>query len=58
MQGRNGFITTWIIIILLGVGTAMFSGDANKLVIIPIERMISIIEALKRNPLVFVYCLF
>lgn len=32
----------------------MFSADANELVIIPIERMISILESLKSNPFVCV----
>mmetsp|Transcript_156891 Transcript_156891/g.273078 ORF Transcript_156891/g.273078 Transcript_156891/m.273078 type:complete len:942 (+) Transcript_156891:140-2965(+) len=42
---------TFFICLLLGVGAMTFSNDANKLVLIPIERMISKLEKIRNNPL-------
>lgn len=42
---------TVFICLLLGVGAMTFSNDANKLVLMPIERMISKLDQIRRNPL-------
>lgn len=42
---------TFFICMLLGVGAMTFSNDANNLVLIPIERMISKLEKIRNNPL-------
>jgi hypothetical protein len=39
------------ILILLLLGSLMFSHDANKLVLKPVEKMISRVEAIRENPL-------
>jgi class 3 adenylate cyclase len=44
-------ILTVFIVILLGVGAALFSRDANKLMIGPIERMVQIVRMLAEDPL-------
>ena len=42
---------TVFIMVLLAVGTQMFTSDAQKLVIRPIERMVGLVRALAVNPL-------
>lgn len=42
---------TLFICLLLGVGSMTFSNDANKLVLAPIERMISKLDRIRNNPL-------
>eukprot|EP00971_Amphidinium_carterae_P128483 2545194-Amphidinium_carterae.1 len=42
---------TFFICLLLGVGAMTFSNDANKLVLMPIERMILKLERIRSNPL-------
>jgi len=44
-------LNTWFIIIILGLATYLFTTDANRLVIAPIERMVLIVEELAKNPL-------
>eukprot|EP00163_Fabomonas_tropica_P031980 TRINITY_DN780_c1_g3_i1.p1 TRINITY_DN780_c1_g3~~TRINITY_DN780_c1_g3_i1.p1 ORF type:complete len:759 (-),score=200.74 TRINITY_DN780_c1_g3_i1:174-2231(-) len=44
-------VLTVFIIGLLAVGAALFSRDANKLMIAPIERMVSVVKKLGENPL-------
>jgi len=45
------FAQTIFICLLLGVGSMTFSNDANKLVLIPIERMIAKINTIRMHPL-------
>merc|ERR1712093_729042 len=42
---------TLFVCLLLGVGSMTFSSDANKLVLAPIERMISKLDRIRNNPL-------
>merc|ERR1719454_1352734 len=42
---------TIFICLLLGVGAMTFSKDANKLVLTPIERMITKLDKIRSNPL-------
>merc|ERR1719399_1045557 len=42
---------TLFICLLLGVGAMTFSNDANKLVLTPIERMMTKLEKIRQNPL-------
>lgn len=42
---------TLFIIFILGFGSIMFTSDANDLVILPIERMIRVINMLALDPL-------
>jgi class 3 adenylate cyclase len=44
-------VLTIFIVLLLGVGAALFSRDANKLMIAPIERMVKVVRKLADNPL-------
>jgi class 3 adenylate cyclase len=51
LSGAYGVLLTLAVVILLAVGSALFSSDADAIVITPIKRMIDVIEAMKRNPL-------
>lgn len=51
MEAALNTAQTFFICLLLGVGAMTFSNDANKLVLIPIERMISKLEKIRNNPL-------
>jgi class 3 adenylate cyclase len=42
---------TLFICLLLGVGAMTFSNDANKLVLMPIEKIIAKLEKIRKNPL-------
>jgi class 3 adenylate cyclase len=44
-------LQTLFVCLLLGVGSMTFAQDANKLVLAPIERMISKLERIRNNPL-------
>uniref|UniRef100_A0A7S3DAQ7 Guanylate cyclase domain-containing protein n=1 Tax=Palpitomonas bilix TaxID=652834 RepID=A0A7S3DAQ7_9EUKA len=44
------FLTIFILV-LLGVGAALFSRDTNRLVVRPIERMTKLVRGLAENPL-------
>jgi len=47
----NLFITLFILILLV-LGSMMFSNDANRLVVNPVEKMIRRVEAIRDNPLI------
>jgi len=51
MEAALNTAQTFFICLLLGVGAMTFSNDANKLVLMPIERMISKLEKIRNNPL-------
>jgi class 3 adenylate cyclase len=44
-------LQTLFICLLLGIGSMTFSNDANKLVLAPIERMISKLDRIRNDPL-------
>mmetsp|Transcript_8812 Transcript_8812/g.13189 ORF Transcript_8812/g.13189 Transcript_8812/m.13189 type:complete len:887 (-) Transcript_8812:178-2838(-) len=46
-----GIYMTIFILFLLVVGTYFFSTDVNRLVIIPIEKMVSLVQQISKNPL-------
>jgi len=46
-----GIYMTIFILFLLVVGTYFFSSDVNRLVIIPIEKMVSLVQQISKNPL-------
>ena len=45
------FMTTIFTCIILGTGAIMFANDTDKLVIIPITKMVGIIKTLADDPL-------
>mmetsp|Transcript_99190 Transcript_99190/g.175907 ORF Transcript_99190/g.175907 Transcript_99190/m.175907 type:complete len:968 (+) Transcript_99190:131-3034(+) len=51
MEALLNTLQTLFICLLLGVGSMTFSNDANKLVLAPIERMISKLDRIRNNPL-------
>jgi len=51
MEAALNFGQTIFICLLLGIGAMTFSKDANSLVLAPIERMISKLEAIRANPI-------
>jgi len=51
MEAALNTAQTIFICCLLGFGAMTFSNDANKLVLMPIERMISKLEKIRNNPL-------
>lgn len=51
MEAQMNTCQTLFICLLLGVGSMTFSNDANKLVLTPIERMISKLDRIRNNPL-------
>jgi hypothetical protein len=48
--GLNMILTTFVII-LLAVGTMVFSGDVNRLVLLPIETVVQLVRSISKNPL-------
>lgn len=50
--------TTLFIVFLLVSGTYIFSNDVNRLVIIPIERLVSLVHKISANPLGVEYKLY
>lgn len=46
-----GIYLTLFVIFLLVVGTYFFSADVNTLVIIPIEKMVALVQDISKNPL-------
>jgi len=46
-----GILLTTFVIFLLAAGTMTFSRDVNNLVIIPIERMVQLVQEISANPL-------
>eukprot|EP00163_Fabomonas_tropica_P027461 TRINITY_DN5292_c0_g1_i9.p1 TRINITY_DN5292_c0_g1~~TRINITY_DN5292_c0_g1_i9.p1 ORF type:complete len:700 (-),score=166.28 TRINITY_DN5292_c0_g1_i9:543-2597(-) len=44
-------VLTIFIVVLLGLGSALFTRDANNLMLAPIERMVSVVKKLGDNPL-------
>lgn len=46
-----GIYMTIFILFLLVVGTYFFSTDVNRLVIIPIEKMVALVQDISKNPL-------
>eukprot|EP00929_Paragymnodinium_shiwhaense_P078578 TRINITY_DN40749_c0_g1_i1.p1 TRINITY_DN40749_c0_g1~~TRINITY_DN40749_c0_g1_i1.p1 ORF type:complete len:925 (-),score=106.14 TRINITY_DN40749_c0_g1_i1:119-2893(-) len=51
-RGVFGIVTTFFVLVLLISGSVMFSVDANRLVVNPVEKMIKRVEAIRENPLV------
>jgi len=45
-------LTTLFVMVLLVSATLMFSADANKLVVNPVEKMINVVEQIGANPLI------
>ena len=43
--------TTIFVMLILSAGTYFFSTDVNRLVIIPIERMVALVKKISANPL-------
>jgi len=50
-EATLGIILTTFVIILLTLGTYMFSRDVKILVIIPIEQMVQLVQEISANPL-------
>lgn len=48
---QYGIYMTIFILFLLVVGTYFFSTDVNRLVIIPIEKMVALVQEISKNPL-------
>jgi len=46
-----GILLTTFVIILLGGGTMQFSSEVNRLVLIPIEKMVQLVREISENPL-------
>eukprot|EP00927_Polykrikos_kofoidii_P007052 TRINITY_DN12881_c0_g1_i2.p1 TRINITY_DN12881_c0_g1~~TRINITY_DN12881_c0_g1_i2.p1 ORF type:complete len:814 (+),score=178.06 TRINITY_DN12881_c0_g1_i2:68-2443(+) len=46
------FLTTVFVLCLLVFGSLMFSSDANRLVVNPVEKMIKRVELIRENPLI------
>jgi hypothetical protein len=51
LEGAYSALTTLIVVVLLAIGTSLFGSDADEIVISPIQRMIDVIENMKKNPL-------
>jgi len=45
-------LTTAFVLVLLILGSMMFSNDAKRLVVTPVEKMIQRVEAIRENPLI------
>mmetsp|Transcript_6462 Transcript_6462/g.16780 ORF Transcript_6462/g.16780 Transcript_6462/m.16780 type:complete len:678 (+) Transcript_6462:1-2034(+) len=43
---------TCLIVVILVIGSLMFSYDANVMVLMPVEKMINVVEAIRANPLI------
>jgi len=50
-EGVIGLCRTLFICVVLGIGSIYFTSDANKLVLIPIERMLEKVRFIAKNPL-------
>jgi len=50
-EAARGLIRTALILVLLVLGSMMFSHDAQRLVVDPVEVMISKVDSIKNNPL-------
>jgi len=46
-----GVLLTSFVILLLGGGTMQFSSEVNRLVLIPIEKMVQLVREISENPL-------
>uniref|UniRef100_A0A7S2PY98 Guanylate cyclase domain-containing protein n=1 Tax=Zooxanthella nutricula TaxID=1333877 RepID=A0A7S2PY98_9DINO len=46
-----GMVQTVFVVIVLAIGALLFSRDVDKLVLLPIERMISKVETIRHDPL-------
>ncbi len=51
LDGAYGALETLVVVVLLAIGTTLFGNDADEIVISPIQRMIDVIENMKKNPL-------
>lgn len=51
MTATFGIYMTIFVLFLLVVGTYYFSTDVNRLVIIPIEKMVALVQEISKNPL-------
>eukprot|EP00927_Polykrikos_kofoidii_P071028 TRINITY_DN6736_c0_g1_i4.p1 TRINITY_DN6736_c0_g1~~TRINITY_DN6736_c0_g1_i4.p1 ORF type:complete len:964 (+),score=155.60 TRINITY_DN6736_c0_g1_i4:115-3006(+) len=51
-EAEYNMATTGIILVLLVVGSLMFSNDANRLVVNPVEKMVERVELIRANPLI------
>jgi class 3 adenylate cyclase len=51
MTATFGIYMTIFVLFLLVVGTYFFSTDVNRLVIIPIEKMVALVQEISKNPL-------
>jgi len=51
MESILNIFMTLFIVLLLGGGSMMFSSDANNLVLIPLERVITTVNNISRNPI-------
>lgn len=51
MTATFGIYMTIFVLFLLVVGTYFFSTDVNRLVIIPIEKMVALVQDISKNPL-------
>eukprot|EP00929_Paragymnodinium_shiwhaense_P064891 TRINITY_DN32587_c0_g1_i1.p1 TRINITY_DN32587_c0_g1~~TRINITY_DN32587_c0_g1_i1.p1 ORF type:complete len:936 (+),score=275.60 TRINITY_DN32587_c0_g1_i1:236-3043(+) len=54
MEAWNNVQTTGFILVLLIIGSLMFTNDANRLVVRPVEKMVNTVEAIRNDPLVAV----
>jgi class 3 adenylate cyclase len=50
-ESAMAIYTTLFVVVLLVLGTFFFSSDVNRLVIIPIERMVELVQKISANPL-------
>jgi len=50
-QSAMAIYTTLFVVICLVAGTFFFSADVNRLVIVPIERMVELVQKISANPL-------
>jgi class 3 adenylate cyclase len=50
-EAMFSFVRTWFVIVIISAGAALFTRDAELLVIRPIERMTSLMTKLATNPL-------
>lgn len=51
LQSIYGFLTTAFVCIVLTVASIAFSNDANTLVLMPVEQMITKVDIIRENPL-------
>jgi hypothetical protein len=53
LNGILQMCKTVFILIVLGVGALLFSADANRLVLIPVDRMVQRVKSMADNPRLF-----